>query len=102
MLVNLSYGQMSAAVCEDIAKAAVKDIEASKNGYALPKLEAFANRSSGHAMRHVMTAMKGECSLPDPFRVEIPYKGGNHAGDILLPHEMFAAVHSKCPNAWSK
>ena len=90
----LAQGILSGTLCHSIAVAAKKDIEKSKEDKELPDLDKLAGLKQGkNLIRSVYGNLEKSSNLPAPFPVEIPYKDGAHAGNILLPHEYFAAMY---------
>ena len=95
-MVNFSLGIMSSVLCQQIAEAAVHDIEAAKSGFEHPKLKALASvKGITHVEGHIHKSLKNECVLPNPYVVNMPYSTGDQPTSILLPHEYFAAMFNE-------
>ena len=95
LLNNLSWGFLSANQCREIAQAAVADIDQVTGEGPFPKLRSLATARSGNSSnswRRASRLLDEESALTRPYKVKIPYKGGEKCTSVMLPHEMLASL----------
>ena len=94
LMTLLAQGILSGALCHSIAVAAKKDMNKIKDEKELQDLDKLASLKHGkNLVGSVYGNLKKSSNLPAPFAVDIPYKDATKPGNILLPHEYFAAMY---------
>ena len=100
LMTYLAQGILSANLIHGIVVAAARDIQATKDGFTLPAIDRIANVAYGRNLNaSIHTRLQKKSDLPSPFRVNIPFKDGNHPSGFLLPHGLFAALYQH-PGFW--
>ena len=100
MMTLLAQGMLSGAIVHGLAQAAVKDLQGAKEGHTFPTVERLGKIAQGrNALRAVYGELATACPLPQPYKVEMPFKDGTFMQSILLPHEWFSAMYDN-QQAW--
>lgn len=97
LMMQLSWGLISASLCCEIAEAALADIDAVSSSQKFPQLLQLVRKTSSNSSnqwRAAKNAMVAESNLPMPYTVSMPYKDGDRSTSMLLPHELFAAMYA--------
>ena len=97
-LISLwAHGLLSARAMQEIAACALQDGAQHESVYALAKVGNFGS-SPQNCQRDVYRSVLKELALPEPFRLRTEVKDAvtqtldKESFDLLLPHEMFAAL----------
>ena len=108
LLKEYAWGAMSPQLVQKIADFAMTDLKhALATGGFLKDLDTLsklggAGKQSNNMHRDIMQFQS--CSnLPSGLEVQMPFKDvGLQLQEVMLPHEMFAAVYHKYPQSWQK
>jgi hypothetical protein len=111
LLLNLfAWGEISAQRLQEVAQAAVQDIDGFAEGLVdVGNLKQMAKiGAAGHHQNKcyvdLMRHSEGTAKLPNPFICKLPFREPVHEAlqSMLLPHELFAAIYHNYPRAWQQ
>lgn len=108
LLQLFAWGDISAQLAQKIADAAYKDANSMKAAETdLGHLQKIASVGCGGQYQNkcysdLMKNLPMRIHIPVPTLTKLPFSCGDLLQGLLLPHEMFSALHHHYPSAWSK
>ena len=108
LIKEFAWGGMSPQTVQKIASLAMADFrKAIAAGGVLKDLDTLSklggsSKLSNNMHRDILQ-FQSESQLPKGCDVEMPFKGvGMQLQQVMLPHEMFAALYNNYPESWQK